>query len=167
MTAATRPQDKPPELDDETAPSHLILELLTAFYWFDEGLQNYLTACGWPEVTRPQSMLMGNLALGLHRPSDIARQQGVSRQAIHTTIGQMIDKGVLELVDDPDDGRMKTVELTPMGEQMKRDAQAAMRVMVAELGRRIGVKRVSQLREALLGGWGEPLTFDGEGRKLR
>jgi DNA-binding MarR family transcriptional regulator len=112
-------------------------------------------------------MLMGNLALGLHRPSDIARRQGVSRQAIHATIGQMIDKGVLELVDDPDDRRMKTVELTPMGEQMKRDAQAAMRVMVAELGRRIGVRRVSQLREALLGAWGEPLTFEGHGGKLR
>ncbi|MET0273271.1 MAG: MarR family winged helix-turn-helix transcriptional regulator [Phenylobacterium sp.] len=143
----------------QDAPSHLILELLTAFYWFDEGLQNYLTAHGWPEVTRPQSMLMGSLAMGLHRPSDIARQQGVSRQAIHTTIGQLVDKGVLELADDPIDRRMKTVELTPMGERMRHDAQAAMRLMVAELGRRIGPKKVAQLREAMLGDWGEPLAF--------
>ena len=144
---------KPAEV---AAPSHLILELLTAFYWFDEGLQNHLRAKGWPEVTRPQSMLMANLALGLHRPSDIARNLGVSRQAIHATIGQMVGKGVVELVDDPDDGRMKLVVLNARGEAMRRDAQAAMTVMVDALSRRIGARKVAQLREALLSNWGDP-----------
>ncbi len=167
MANPTRPHAKAPQPDDVAAPSHLILELLSGFYWFDEGLQNYLTARGWPEITRPQSMLLGNLAMGLNRPSDIARRQGVSRQAIHATIGQLVEKGVLELVDDPDDGRMKAVELTPMGQRLKRDAQAAMRVMVEELGRRIGPRRVTQLREAMLETWGEPPTFDAEGRQLR
>jgi DNA-binding MarR family transcriptional regulator len=162
MTAV--PLDPAP--DEAAAPSHLILELLSAFYWFDEGLQNYLTAHGWPEVTRPQSMLMGSLAMGLHRPSDIARQQGVSRQAIHTTIGQLVDKGVLELVDDRADRRMKSVELTAKGEDMKRDAQTAMRMMVEELGRRIGPKKVAQLREATLSAWGEPMAFDAASSKV-
>jgi len=36
---------------------HLLLSLLQGFYWFDEGLQNYLQARGWPAVTRPQSMV--------------------------------------------------------------------------------------------------------------
>jgi len=153
-------------LDDENAPSHLILELLTAFYWFDEGLQNALRAKGWPEITRPQSMLMANLALGLHRPSDIARRLGVSRQAIHATLEQMVAKGVLELVEDPRDRRVKLVELSEVGEGMKRDAQAAMRIMVEELGRRIGAGKLRQLRPALLADWGEPLRFDAEGRQL-
>lgn len=153
-------------MDDENAPSHLILELLTAFYWFDEGLQNALRAKGWPEITRPQSMLMANLALGLHRPSDIARRLGVSRQAIHATLEQMVAKGVLELVEDPRDRRVKLVELSEVGEGMKRDAQAAMRIMVEELGRRIGAGKLRQLRPALLADWGEPLRFDAEGRQL-
>lgn len=140
----------------ETAPSDLILELFSAFVWFDEGLQARLREAGWPEVTRPQSMLMCCLALGLHRPSDIARRVGVSRQAIHTTIGQLVDKGVLELVDDPADRRIKTVELSPQGEAMRRDAQAAMTVMAAALARRIGARRVAALREALLADWGDP-----------
>jgi DNA-binding MarR family transcriptional regulator len=143
---------------DEHAPSHLILELLTAFYWFDEGLQNHLRARGWPEVTRPQSMLMCNLAQGLTRPSDIARRLGVSRQAVHTTLAQMTAKGILALADDPQDRRVKVVQLTPMGEGMKRDAQAAMEVMVAELQRRIGARRLSQLRAGLLADWGDPVV---------
>jgi DNA-binding MarR family transcriptional regulator len=140
----------------EAAPSHLILELFSAFVWFDEGLQARLRAAGWPEVTRPQSMLMCCLAMGVHRPSDIARRVGVSRQAIHTTIGQLVDKGVLELVADPADRRIKTVELSPRGEAMKRDAQAAMTVMVAALTCRLGARRVAALREALLADWGDP-----------
>lgn len=155
-----------PPLDEQAEPSHLILELLTAFYWFDEGLQNHLRAKGWPEITRPQSMLMANLALGVRRPSDIARRLGVSRQAIHTTLNQMIGKGVLELVDDPADRRIKLVELSEMGEAMKHDAQAAMNVMVEALERRIGARRVRQLRPALLADWGEPLRFDENGDQL-
>jgi DNA-binding MarR family transcriptional regulator len=142
--------------DEQTAPAHLILELFSAFIWFDEGLQGRLRAAGWPQVTRPQSMVMCALALGLHRPSDIARRLGVSRQAIHTTIGQLVDKGVLELVDDPADRRIKTVELSAQGEAMKRDAQAAMAVLVEALTRRIGARRVAALRQALLADWGEP-----------
>jgi hypothetical protein len=80
---------------------HLLLSLLQGFYWFDEGLQNYLQARGWPAVTRPQSMVMANVVLGVRRPSDIARNMGVSRQAIHATINQMIGLGMVALVDDP------------------------------------------------------------------
>lgn len=146
--------------EDPAEPPHLILELISAFYWFDEGLQNYMRTKGWPEVTRPQSMLLANLALGHHKPSEIARRLGVSRQAIHTTLGQMIEKGILELVDDPDDRRAKLVELSPLGEQMRRDAREAMRIMVETLEARIGKRKVAQLRPGLLADWGEPLAFD-------
>ena len=69
---------------------HLLLSLLQGFYWFDEGLQNYLQARGWPVVSRPQSMVMANIVLGVRRPSDIARRLGVSRQAIHATMPRPI-----------------------------------------------------------------------------
>lgn len=146
--------------DDE--PPHLILDLLQAFYWFDEGLQNYLRERGWPEITRPQSMLMANLALGHHRPSEIARRLGVSRQAVHSTLAQMVDKGVLALADDPHDKRIKVVELTALGETMRADARAAMRAMVAELTRRIGPRQLERISGLMLEAWGEPLTFAGE-----
>ena len=86
---------------------HLILSLLQGFYWFDEGLQNYLRSKGWPAVTRPQSMVMANVVLGFRRPSDIARNMDVSRQAIHATTNQMVKLGMLALVDDPN-GPLKT-----------------------------------------------------------
>lgn len=138
---------------------HLLLSLLRGFYWFDEGLQNYLQARGWPVVTRPQSMVMANLVLGVRRPSDIARNMGVSRQAIHATINQMIAMDMVALVDDPSNGRVKIVVPTAMGETMRIDAQRSMVLMGEELGRRLGRAQFLKAAHLLHQDWGPPVTF--------
>ena len=139
---------------------HLIVPIWQAFVWMDEGLQNYLRRCGWPEVTRPQSMVMTNVVAGVRRPSDIARNLGVSRQAVHVTIRQMIDLGLLELVDDSNDGRSKVVGIGATGGLMRQNAQEAMRLMTLELRRRLGDAAVDHLKAALGADWGSPLTWD-------
>ncbi|WP_296595746.1 MarR family transcriptional regulator [Phenylobacterium sp.] len=144
---------------------HVLLSLLRGFYWFDEGLQNYLQARGWPVVTRPQSMVMANLVLGVQRPSDIARNMGVSRQAIHATINQMVELGIVELVDDPKNGRVKLIAPTKMGETMRVDAQASMILMGEELGRRLGKPNFLKAAHLLAEDWGPPMTFEAEGVK--
>lgn len=138
----------------------MLLNLLRGFYWFDEGLQNYLRACGWPEVTRPQSMVMANIMMGVTRPSDIARRLGVSRQAVHVTLKSMIDLDMVDLVDDPKSRRIKMVTLTRVGEAMRLDARTAMGMMVTELVGRLGKKRLQQAAAALGADWGPPLAFE-------
>ncbi|MBL8559207.1 MAG: winged helix-turn-helix transcriptional regulator [Hyphomonadaceae bacterium] len=147
------------------AGGHAILTMLQAFIWFDEGLQSYIRSRGWPEITRPQSMLMANIALGVNRPADIARQLGVTRQMIHVTLNQMAKMGVLALVDSPEDRRAKIVVLTPAGEKMRADAQTAMRLMVEELSRRIGAKAVERIVDIDIGTWGQSMRFDPPARR--
>lgn len=141
---------------------HLLLSLLRGFYWFDEGLQNYLQARGWPVVTRPQSMVMANLVLGVRRPSDIARNMGVSRQAIHATINQMIAMDIVQLIDDPTNGRVKIVAPTKTGETMRIDAQRSMIFMGEELARRLGRPQFMKAAHLLAEDWGPPVTFAPE-----
>ncbi|MBX3484845.1 MarR family winged helix-turn-helix transcriptional regulator [Phenylobacterium sp.] len=138
---------------------HLLLSLLQGFYWFDEGLQNFFQARGWPAITRPQSMVMANIALGVRRPSDIARRLGVSRQAIHATLNQMVELGIVALADDPSNGRVKEVVVTPLGERMRRDAQEAMLLMGEELARRLGKAPLLRTAHLLHEDWGEAMTF--------
>ncbi len=138
---------------------HLLLSLLQGFYWFDEGLQNYLQARGWPVVTRPQSMVMANLVMGVRRPSDIARNMGVSRQAIHATINQMITLDIVALVDDPTNRRVKIITPTAKGETMRVDAQRSMLIMGEELFSRLGKTNVLKAAHLLAEDWGPPLTF--------
>ena len=49
-----------------------MLDVMRAFYWFDEGLQSALRARGWEAVSRSQSMTFANIALGVRRPADLA-----------------------------------------------------------------------------------------------
>ncbi len=135
---------------------YLIVPLLQAFCWFDDGLQAFLQKRGWAHVTRPQSMVMVNVLTGVRRPSEIARNVGVSRQAIHTTITQMVQMGMLEMRDDPADKRSKIVALSPKGHTMRKDADTAVDALTAELIRRIGKENVANLSKAFAADWGEP-----------
>lgn len=139
----------------QTTP-YLIVPLLQAFFWFDDGLQDYLERKGWSHVTRPQSMVMINVLTGANRPSDIARNLGVSRQAIHTTINQMIAMGILRMQEDPNDRRSKIVVLSETGSAMRQDANAAVEALTAELERRIGKANIAALHKAFAADWGTP-----------
>jgi DNA-binding MarR family transcriptional regulator len=136
----------------------LIVPLLQAFLWFDDGLQSFLQAQGWDQVTRPQSMVMANVVIGVHKPSDIARNLGISRQAVHTTINQMVKLGMLEIRDDAEDRRATIVAVSPKGRAMGVDADRAMEALAAELRRRIGPRNVENLVKAFAADWGEPPT---------
>lgn len=145
---------------NEPPGGRLMLSMLQGFIWFDEGLQSYLRTRGWPEITRSQSIVMANIALGVNRPTDIARALGVTRQMVHVTLNHMATKGVLALVDNPDDRRSKIVVLTPVGEKMKRDAQAAMALLMGALEERIGKKRRDKITDLYVDEWGAPLSFE-------
>src|SRR3546814_20229596 len=105
--------------------NQLISALCQRFCWLDEGLQARLHDRGWPDISRPQSMVMTNIVSGIVRPSDIARNLGVSRQAIHNTINQMVKLGMVELAPDPADQRHMIVSFTETGDQLRKNATRA------------------------------------------
>lgn len=136
---------------------YLIVPLLAGFEWFDESLQMSLREAGWPHLTRPESMVMMHVQMDVNRPADIARSLRLTRQAVHSTINALVERGVFELADDPTDGRIRIVQLTPMGKAMRQDAQKIVDHLSKELGRRIGARRVKALREAFDADWGSPI----------
>lgn len=141
---------------------YLIVSLLQGFYWFDSGLQSFLLTRGWPTVTHSQSMAMMNIVTGATRPVEIARNLGISRQAVHVTLTQLAELGLIRLEDDPIDRRTKIVVLTEMGEPMRRDAQLAVTLMTRKLAERIGQSQLDSLIAACGDDWGEPVDFANE-----
>ena len=139
---------------------YLIVSLLQGFYWFDSGLQSFLKTRGWPTLTHSQSMVMMNIVTGATRPVEIARNLGISRQAVHVTLAQIAELGMIEFQDDPNDRRSKIVVLTKMGEPMRRDAQYAVTVMTRKLADRIGQPQLAGLIAATGLDWGEPIDFE-------
>lgn len=139
--------------------NYLIVPLLKAFEWFDESLQLSLREAGWPDLTRPESMVMMHVQMGVVRPAEIARSLRLTRQAVHHTIKPLVERGLFELVDDPEDRRIKIVQLTARGETMRGDARRIVTGLTQELTDRIGPKRVQALFDVLDMEWGEPVLL--------
>ena len=144
------------ELGQGSTETNLAQLFMRAFYWADEGLQNALKKEGWPTITRAQSLVFVNIGEGVTRPSEIAARVGVTRQAIHQTINEMVELGYLTLEPDPKDRRAKVVVYTEKGEKVGGTAAQALKEIESSLSHRIGTERVGAVREALAQEWGAP-----------
>jgi|HigsolmetaAR201D_1030396.scaffolds.fasta_scaffold21126_2 DNA-binding MarR family transcriptional regulator len=147
---------------------YLMRGLLHAFYWMDESLQNHLRASGWPRVSRTQSMIMVNVSDGITRPVDLARNLGISRQAVQQVLADMEEQGLITLVPDPDDARAKIVRFSPRGKGIVDAALRAIASIERELEKRLGKQLFVQLKRALLErDWGEVVDPSRTSEKTR
>ena len=124
------------EFGQSTIETNLAQLFMRAFYWADEGLQNALKKQGWPGITRAQSLVFVNISEGVTRPSEIASRVGVTRQAIHQTINEMVELGYLTLQPDPTDRRAKVVVYTEQGKEVGGATVSALREIESSLSNR-------------------------------
>lgn len=141
----------------DSKDTNLAQLFMRAFYWADESLQNIISAKGWPAITRAQSLVFVNIGEGVTRPSEIAARVGVTRQAIHQTLNELIELGYLRLEPDPGDKRAKVIRYTEDGARLGLDALAALKDVEEELAKRLGHGTVLGLRQALSAPWGLPV----------
>lgn len=134
----------------------LMMNLLSAVYWFDEALQIALKEAGIPNVTRAQSMLIANISAGEHRATRIARNLGVTRQAISLMLGELEARGIVEIVPDPDDRRARIVQFAGEANATRRAAAKALHYLEVKLVERIGLPAYHGLRDAMRMDWGDP-----------
>ena len=147
----------PPTSDLEQALAArglLMINLVSAVHWFDEALQAGLAARGWTSVTRIQSLVLANLATGVNRATRLARNLGVSRQAMSQTLAEMEDRGLVIVSPDPDDKRARLVSFSPHSAGIRDDAIMILKVVEATLASRIGARRLDDLKDAAAADWG-------------
>lgn len=118
----------------EAVQEHMLAQLHAN--GFDDFDPSYLTVFRWPS---PHG----------ERPSELAARRRISKQALNHLLGQLEQRGYLERVADPEDGRSKRISLTPRGAR----AGIVIRQAVAEVEDRwaeqLGRKRFDQLRDLL------------------
>lgn len=84
------------------------------------------------------------------RPTDLAAQLGISKQALNHLLGGLERLGYLEREPDPDDQRSKRIVLTPRGVAAAGVIREAVGEMEAAWARQLGARRFAELRELLL-----------------
>jgi DNA-binding MarR family transcriptional regulator len=84
------------------------------------------------------------------RPSDLAADARMTKQAMNYLLGQMERLGYLTRRDDPDDQRSKRVHLTKRGDAAVRTIRATVGQVEDELERELGHEQFRQLRHLLI-----------------
>ena len=80
------------------------------------------------------------------RPSELAAQTRMSKQALNYLLGQLERLGYLERRDDPRDQRFKRIALTERGQRAARAMRDIVREVETEWEQRLGPERFAELR---------------------
>ena len=104
---------------------------------FDDLVAAHLTVLQYPG---PQGM----------RPSDLAAQLRMSKQALNYLLGELERLGYLERRPDPEDMRSKRIVLTQRGYAAGHVIREAVGEMEQEWARKLGPERFAQLRGLLV-----------------
>src|SRR3954447_6312644 len=80
------------------------------------------------------------------RPSELAAQSRMSKQALNYVLGQLERLGYLQRRDDPRDQRFKRIVLTRRGQRAARAMRDIVREVESEWEQRLGPERFAELR---------------------
>jgi DNA-binding MarR family transcriptional regulator len=84
------------------------------------------------------------------RPSDLATDAGITKQATNYLLGELERLGYLAREDDPEDRRSKRIGLTARGEAAARNIRETVRRVETEMERELGGEDFARLRELLV-----------------
>jgi DNA-binding MarR family transcriptional regulator len=117
---------------------------------FAEELRERVEAAGFADIRPGHGCVFGNIdPENGSRLTELAERACMTKQSVGEVTSDLEQRGYLERVADPSDGRAKIIRLTEQG----REAYAIGRRLIEELEHdwadRYGEERVAALREAL------------------
>src|SRR6266540_3016882 len=134
---------------DHTPQLPLIRLLDVAFDDFSEELSKRVEAAGYTDIRPGHGCVFGTIDPEGSRLTDLAERANMTKQSVGEATNDLEQRGYVERVPDPADGRAKIIRLTERG----REAHAIGRRLIDEVERewaeRYGEERVAALREAL------------------
>ena len=127
----------------------MIRLLDAAFDEFSEQLTRRVLAASYTDIRPGHGCVFGNIDPDGSRLTDLAERAGMTKQSVGEVTSDLEQRGYLERVPDPADGRAKIIRLTNRG----REAQAIGRGLIEDIERdwaeRFGTEQVAALRAAL------------------
>lgn len=137
---------------DSMPTSHIaMIRLLgVALDEFSEELSQRLAVAGYSDIRPGHGCVFGTIDPdGGSRLTDLAERARMTKQSVGEVTSDLEQRGYLERVPDPNDGRAKIIRLTRQG----RDAYEVGRELIDEIERdwaeRYGEEHLAALRQAL------------------
>jgi DNA-binding MarR family transcriptional regulator len=108
-----------------------------------------LAASGFDDIRPAHSSVFRHILPSGSRATELAEAAQMTKQSMAYLINYLEQRGYVELVPDPVDGRAKLVRLTRRGEKFQRAAMKLSLRLEEDLARQLGQDEVAQLRRLL------------------
>jgi DNA-binding MarR family transcriptional regulator len=133
--------------------ANLKQSLLARSDWFAREIMKGVRASEHAYITPAQSRLLAHMGGKPMSMAELARRLAISRQAVHRTVGELVRRGILEVLDDPQRRNSKRVAYTERGRQVNRIGAQIIAEIEQRLARKLGARRVETLRDLLDADW--------------
>jgi DNA-binding MarR family transcriptional regulator len=134
---------------DDPRSEPMIRLLGSAFDAFADELERRLAGTPYDDIRISHGCVFGTIDPDGSRLTDLATRARMTKQSVGEVTSDLEQRGYVERIPDPSDGRAKIIRLTERG----RAAQALGRGLIDELeqewAERFGVDRIAALRDAL------------------
>jgi DNA-binding MarR family transcriptional regulator len=108
-----------------------------------------LHAAGYDDLRPAHAAVFANLRGEGSRAVDVADRAGMTKQSMGYLVDYLVERGYLERMPDPTDGRAQLIRLTPRGWDAEQAGNAAFAAIEAEWSARLGDERWAELRTLL------------------
>lgn len=133
--------------------ANLKQSLLARSDWFAREIMKGVRASEHAYITPAQSRLLAHMGGKPMSMAELARRLAISRQAVHRTVGELVRRGILEVLDDPQRRNSKRVAYTERGRHVNRIGAQIIAEIEQRLARKLGARRVEMLRDLLDADW--------------
>lgn len=124
--------------------------MLYVFRQFEEILTDKLNAAGFSDIKPSHFNILRHLNDEGARQVDLARDAGVTKQAVGKMIGELQSLGYVTLNDDLNDKRARSVEFTDSGKALTTESVRIVKEMEIEFSQRLGIDNYANLRTSLV-----------------
>ena len=115
-----------------------------------DHIDEAVKAAGYVDITRAHVSLFRHPTLDGMRPTDLAGEMQVSKQAVNDLLGDLERRGYIRRDVDPADRRGRLIRLTAKGTKLEDTVRLAARDAERQLERELGPDRFRSFREALV-----------------
>ena len=136
--------------DPDVAPPTVGALLRLAWQSFRRRIFERVQSAGFQDLQPVEVQLFRYPTIAHRRPSQLAEEAGLSKQAINDLLRQLERKGYLELVADARDRRAKLVRLTARGSELMECVRTASAETTRDWGEILGERRLADLRGSLV-----------------
>lgn len=136
-------------IDRSLRRTNLGRQLLLAFDAFESRIVDGIREGGYPDFKPSDGTALRNVALEGSRPSDMARQARITKQAMGQLIKDLERRDYVAVQVDELDRRARVVQLTRKGRGLLAVGQDVYRELEREWRKELGEPEFEQLRDLL------------------